>query len=214
MPILSNFIRQHDRSSSNNTTLQTLVPYVPTYRRYLEILCEFLNVIMQHRGSCQVDNLNQLLFGGLELSMILLEYVCVTCKCSYQRIQRDQLGRSIINAYIRIFEYPTQAGVNDNVLNVLNEKLDGTLNKVLQPLFWNELSAQVQNNLARMIHTIYSLGCNDANTDTMGNAVGFFALKNQTLRKILSMHRMSGEHKVLPRRTFLRYIKKYTASLC
>ena len=105
--------------------------------------------------SCQVDNLNQLLIGGLELSIILLEYVCVTCKCSYQRIQRDQLGRSIINAYTRIFEYSRNLA-NDDVLNMLNEKLDGTLNKVLQPLFWNELSAQVQNNLARMIHNLQS----------------------------------------------------------
>eukprot|EP00944_MAST-04C_sp_MAST-4C-sp1_P001703 g1703.t1 len=213
MPILSNFIRHHDRGSSNNTTLQNLVPYVPTYRMYLKILCEFSNVVMEHRGSCQVDNLNQLLFGGLELSIILLEYVCVTCKCSYQRIQRDQLGRSIINAYTRIFEYCTKSSVNDDVLNMLNKKLDGTLNKVLQPLFWNELSAQVQNNLARMIHTIYSLSCTDANTDAIGNAVEFFALKNKTLGKIMSMHRMSDDRKVLSRRKFLRYIKKYTASL-
>ena len=77
-----------------------------------------LNVVMEHHGSCQVDNLNQLLFGGLELSIILLEYVCVTCKCSYQRIQRDQLGKSIINAYTRIFEYCTKSSVNDDVLNI------------------------------------------------------------------------------------------------
>ena len=51
MPILSNFIRHHDR---DNTTLQNLVPYVPTYRMYLKILCEFSNVVMEHRDHAKL----------------------------------------------------------------------------------------------------------------------------------------------------------------
>lgn len=153
--------------------------------------------------------MNQLLFGGLELSIFLLEYVCVTCKCNYQRVQRDQLGRSITNTYNRIFEYYATFGMNDNVLNLLNDKLDSALNRVLQPVFWNELSAQLQNSVARTIHAIYGLRCND----TTGNVPGIFALRNKTLRKIVSIQRISGDCKVLPRKKFLRCIKKYTASL-
>ena len=99
--------------------------------------------------------------------------------------------------------------MNDNVLNLLNDKLDSALNRVLQPVFWNELSAQLQNSVARTIHAIYGLRCND----TAGNVPGIFALKNKTLRKIVSIQRISGNCKVLPRKKFLRCIKKYTASL-
>ena len=204
MPNLSHFIFQYQQQGIGNNDGMPLLPSVDSYTTFLSVIDEITYIPLNNSRLLEFSKLNDLLLNGLNLSMYMLEYICVLCKSNYQRLQRDQIGRKIINTYIRIYEYYIQCNLlcgNNFNMELLNKNLEITLNKLLLPAMWNKLTVILQNNIARLVHSI--CGNNDDNTENNRSLVSEFLLaKNQVLQKIFFIGGgMNGmPNRIVPRR--------------
>ncbi len=217
MPNLSHFIFQYQQQGIGNNDGMPLLPSVDSYTTFLSVIDEITYIPLNNSRLLEFSKLNDLLLNGLNLSMYMLEYICVLCKSNYQRLQRDQIGRKIINTYIRIYEYYIQCNLlcgNNFNMELLNKNLEITLNKLLLPAMWNKLTVILQNNIARLVHSI--CGNNDDNNENNRSLVSEFLLaKNQVLQKIFFIGGgMNGmPNRIVPRRKLLKFMKKYVKSL-
>eukprot|EP00943_MAST-04B_sp_MAST-4B-sp1_P001220 g1220.t1 len=161
MPTLSNCIVQYQQQCTTSTaavaTMQ-LLPSIDTYFTFLNTIDEITTIPVTKLISSQFDLVksNTMLFNGLDLSLFLLEHVCVSCKSRYRRLQRDQIGRRVLNSYMHAFEYYIQCNISNSTINLneLNNKLEIALSKLLHATIWKELSVILKNNVARFVHTI------------------------------------------------------------
>lgn len=219
MPTLSNFIVQYQQQCiTNATALATmqLLPSTDTYVTFLNAIDEITTIPVTKLISSQFDFIksNAMLFNGLDLSLFLLEHICVTCKSRYKRLQRDQIGRRVLNSYMHIFEYYIQCNINNATINLneLNNKLEIGLSKLLHATIWKELSVILKNNVARFVHTI----CNSDGGDNNRRNVSEYILANNKM--LLQILLIGGGIKkimkqILPRRKLLRVMKTYVQTV-